>query len=289
MRDCSPLIELMNGTLPVLSMTACTPASRASGLAESTMSWVSVTPATVPMSQSRSSTSLPPATPPLMSTTLAPASTCSLARPAMKSASRAWMASPTCLRVPLIDSPINSISTTSTAMFGRTEVRVYAKGRWSSTGAAEIACGEAGRRHRPTAPRSRRHDPVGRTAPPVPAAALVGDRQPRYTPVAVAPVFHHDDVVVAVEEAREVLEEPVSRRARHHQAADLGVHHPSHVPAYDRRPPAVAVVSRGSSPRWTRPMPSVAVAPDTARAASHPDVMYTVLVRGRPRPTVPVP
>ena len=67
MRGCSPLIELMNGTLPPASMMACTPASSALGLAESTMSCMSVTPMTMSMSQSRSATSSPPATPPLTS------------------------------------------------------------------------------------------------------------------------------------------------------------------------------------------------------------------------------
>ena len=73
MRGCSPLMELMKGTLPPLSMTARTPASSACGPAESTMSWVSVTLITVSMSQVMSATSSPPATPPLTSSTDAPA------------------------------------------------------------------------------------------------------------------------------------------------------------------------------------------------------------------------
>jgi hypothetical protein len=116
MRGCSPLIELMNGTLPPLSTIACTPLSSAVGFAESTISCMSVTPMTISMSQRRSSTSLPPATPPLTSIRPAPASIWSWARVLMNSASRAWIASATCLRVPLIDSPINSISTTSTTI-----------------------------------------------------------------------------------------------------------------------------------------------------------------------------
>ncbi len=47
MRLCSPLMELMYGTLPPSLMAASTPACRAAGLAESIMSCVSVTLRTV--------------------------------------------------------------------------------------------------------------------------------------------------------------------------------------------------------------------------------------------------
>ena len=47
----------------------------------------------------------------------------------MNSASRAWMASPTCLRVPLIDSPTNSMTTTSTTFVIRDRPRRPASSR----------------------------------------------------------------------------------------------------------------------------------------------------------------
>ena len=75
MRACSPLIELMNGTLPPLSMISLTPCSSTEALAESTMSCMSVTLMTVSMSHVMSAISSPPATPPLTSSTEAPAST----------------------------------------------------------------------------------------------------------------------------------------------------------------------------------------------------------------------
>ena len=109
MRACSPLIELMNGTLPPLSMISLTPCSSTAALAESTMSCMSVTSMTVSMSHVMSAISSPPATPPLTSSTDAPASTWSVASCLMNAASRAWIASATCLRVPLIDSPIKNM------------------------------------------------------------------------------------------------------------------------------------------------------------------------------------
>ena len=87
------------------------------------MSCMSVTLMTVSMSQVMSATSSPPATPPLTSSRPAPASTWSMASVLMNSASRAWIASATCLRVPLIDSPINNMSTTSKTIFRHERLR----------------------------------------------------------------------------------------------------------------------------------------------------------------------
>src|SRR5450830_1691848 len=224
MRDCSPLIELMNGTLPPTSMTARTPASRAVGLAESTMSCMSVTLITVSMSQMISATSSPPATPPLTSSRPAPASTWSVARVLINSASRAWIASATCLRVPLIDSPINNMCSTSTTNVQ--DERPLSICEYANRAPAEKRrSGASGRTPRlgEAAPSGRRHQPVGRDAAPLARTAPGGDLRAVPPSLRDTAVLDDLDALSPPEEPAKTLVEPVAPGARHHERVRSGV------------------------------------------------------------------
>src|SRR5664280_1470317 len=150
----------------------------------------------------------------------------------MNSASRAWIASATCLRVPLIDSPINSIFTTSTTVFRDERLRSICE-RPASGEAAGRTKRRAGGTPRDRWHRGRRGDArrairaragrvsVGRDDPgrprpaPVARAPVEADGTGLAPALAGAAVLDHLHTVPPPEQVAEVVVELVALRARH--------------------------------------------------------------------------
>ena len=188
----------------------------------------------------------------------------------MNSASRAWIASATCLRVPLIDSPINSIFNNLHDDYSGTDVcGVYANARRYGRSLRGRIEGRAAPRSRTARRRSgagsdavgRRDDPVrrapsarrsrrrSRSLRPRPSRRTAPARR------AVDPDLH---VVAPPEQRGEVLVEPrraadPSRRARarHVRSPALSVHHTGTVP---RAPAAVTGTARSRGAAARRPL-----------------------------------